>query len=77
MLSEERLVLTPCERLLKSRKISAEAKKKLLQKREELNPFALQRGLEAALRPVLQRAHRSSRPTGSLHEAPATATSET
>lgn len=71
------LPLTPCERLLKSRKISAEAKKKLLQKREELNPFALQRGLEAALRPVLQRAHRSSRPTGSLHEAPATATSET
>jgi hypothetical protein len=71
------LPLTPCERLLKSRKVSTEAKKKLRQKREELNPFALQRGLEAALRPVLQRAHRSSRPTGSLHEAPVAATSET
>lgn len=71
------LPLTPCERLLKSRKIRAEAKKKLRQKREELNPFALQRGLEAALRPVLQRALRSSRPTGSLHEAPVAATSET
>lgn len=69
--------LTPCERLLKSRKVRAEAKKKLRQKREELNPFALQRGLEAALRPVLQRALRSSRPTGSLHEAPVAATSET
>ena len=67
--------LTPCDRLLASPDVSAAAKKKLRQTRSALNPFDLQRRLDAALRPILQRALRSSRPTGSLHSAPVAATS--
>ncbi len=48
--------ITPCDRLLLSPDVSPAAKKKLRQKRATLNPFELQRRLEAALRPVLQRA---------------------
>jgi len=66
--------LTPCDRLLASPDVSAAAKKKLRQTRSALNPFDLQRRLDAALRPILQRALRSSRPTGSLHSAPVAAT---
>ena len=65
---------TPCERLLQSESVSADTKKRLRAQRDALNPFALHRGLEAALRPVLQGALRSSRPTGSLHCAPLAAT---
>jgi hypothetical protein len=43
-------------------------------RRAALNPFDLQRRLDTALRPILQRALRSSRPTGSLHCAPVAAT---
>lgn len=66
--------MTPCDRLLASPDVSAEAKKKLRQTRAALNPFALQRQLEAALRPIRQRALRSSRPAGSLHSEPVAAT---
>ena len=64
---------TPCERLLACKQVNAKTKKHLREQRVKLNPFALQRGLEAALRPVLQRALRYSRPTGSVHEAPVAA----
>ena len=66
--------MTPCDRLLASPNVSESAKKKLRQTRAALNPFELQRRLDAALRPVLQRALRSSRHAGSLHCAPVAAT---
>ena len=66
--------MTPCDRLLASPNVSESAKKKLRQTRAALNPFDLQRRLDAALRPIRQRALRSSRPTGSLHSAPVAAT---
>ena len=66
---------TPCDRLLACEHISAAAKKKLIATRKALNPFELARQIEAALRPILQRALRSSRPTGSLHSGHAEATS--
>jgi len=66
--------MTPCDRLLASPEVGAATKKKLRQTRAALNPFDLQRRLDAALRPILQRALRSSRPTGSLHSAPVAAT---
>jgi len=69
--------LTPCERLLKSRHISAKAKARLREQRAALNPFELHQKLEQALRAVLHRALRSSRPTGSLHYAPDAAKSTT
>jgi len=69
--------MTPCERLLASAQVSAAAKKKLRQTRAALNPFELQRRLNVALRPILQRALRSSRPSGSLHSAPVVATKST
>jgi hypothetical protein len=67
---------TPCERLLQSKDVSQEAKERLQSTREALNPFALHRALEEALRPVLQGALRSSRPPGSLHCAPLAAIPE-
>jgi hypothetical protein len=66
--------MTPCDRLLACPGISPATKKKLRQTRAALNPFALQRQFDSALRPILQRALRSSRPTGSLHSAPVAAT---
>jgi len=66
--------MTPCDRLLASPNVSESAKKKLRQTRAALNPFELQRRLDAALRPILQRALRSSRHAGSLHCAPVAAT---
>ena len=65
---------TPCDRLLASDAIDPATKARLRATRAALNPFELQRRLEQALRPVLQRALRSSRPTGSLHSAPVAAT---
>lgn len=62
--------MTPCDRLLASPAVSASIKKKLRQTRASLNPFDLQRKLNLALRPILQQALRSSRPTGSLHSSP-------
>jgi hypothetical protein len=66
--------MTPCDRLLASPDLSDAAKEKLRQTRAALNPFDLQRRLDAALRPILQRALRSSRLSGSLHSAPIAAT---
>ena len=65
---------TPCDRLLQSEVVDAATKKLLKARRKALNPFELQRQLEAALRTVLEGALRSSRPTGSLHFAPLQAT---
>ncbi len=66
--------MTPCDRLLASPDVAEATKKKLRQTRAALNPFDLQRRLDTALRPILQRALRSSRPTGSLHSKPVAAT---
>ena len=44
---------TPCERLLKSRGLSAKAKKELRERRANYNPFALGRELESRLRAIL------------------------
>ena len=68
---------TPCDRLLASEHLDAAAKQRLRARRAALNPFALARGIEAALREVLQRALRSSRPTGSLHSGRAEAITST
>jgi hypothetical protein len=68
--------MTPCDRLLASPDIGAAAKKKLRQTRAALNPFELQRRLNEALRPILHRALRSSRPSGSLHSTPDAAKAE-
>ena len=57
---------TPCERLLASEHIPGPIKLKLRNIRAGLNPFDLHRRLEAALRPILHRALRSTRPAGSL-----------
>src|SRR5664279_1406156 len=48
--------LTPRDRLLASPGVSAATKKQLRQTRAALNPFELQRRLDAALRPIRQRA---------------------
>jgi hypothetical protein len=61
---------TPCERLLGSDVLDAGGKRRLQEKRESLDPFALHERLEAGLRRVLHRARHSSRPPGSLHGAP-------
>jgi len=66
--------MTPCDRLLASDAVSAWKKAELRAARKALNPFELNRRLEAALRPLLLRALHSSRPTGSLHCVPAAAT---
>lgn len=66
--------MTPCDRLLASDAISTSKKTQLRATRKALNPFELNRRLEAALRPLLLRALHSSRPTGSLHCEPAAAT---
>ena len=66
--------MTPCDRLLASAALSARQKAQLRATRKTLNPFELNRRLETALRPLLLRALHSSRPTGSLHYAPAAAT---
>ena len=47
--------MTPCDRLLASSEVSAATRKNLRQTRAVLNPFDLQRRLDAALRPILQR----------------------
>jgi hypothetical protein len=57
---------TPCERLLASGDVPGAVKLKLRATRAGLNPFELHRRLESALRPILHRALRSSRPAGSL-----------
>jgi hypothetical protein len=44
--------MTPCDRLSASPDVSAATKKKLCQTRAALNPFELQRQLNAALRPL-------------------------
>jgi hypothetical protein len=62
--------LTPCERLLASKDVSAAAKRRLRTTCESLNPFELHRQLESGLRAILHRALHSSRPTDSLHCAP-------
>ena len=61
---------TPCERLLASPEVTAEAKRRLREQRAGLNPFELHRKLEEGLRGILHRALHSSRPTDSLHGAP-------
>ena len=61
---------TPCERLLASEHLGAQAKGELRAQRARLNPFELQRQLEERLRRVLHRARCYSRPTGSLHTEP-------
>ena len=58
---------TPCDRLLQSADVSETTKRNLRRQRKALNPFELNRKLEEALRRVLLRPLRSSRPTGSLH----------
>ena len=67
--------MTPCDRLLSSPDVPETTKEGLRKTRAALNPFDLQRQLDLALGPILQRALRSSRPTGSLHSAPVAATS--
>jgi hypothetical protein len=62
--------LTPCDRLLASKEVSAAAKRRLRATRDSLNPFELHRRLEEGLRAILHRALHSSRPTDSLHCAP-------
>jgi hypothetical protein len=62
--------LTPCERLLRCKEVSAEGKRQLRATRDALNPFELPRRLEEDLRAILHRALHSSRPTDSLHCAP-------
>jgi hypothetical protein len=59
--------LTPCDRLLGCAEVDQATKKKLQKERAGLNPFNLARKAESALRRILQRSLRSSRPTGSLH----------
>lgn len=66
--------MTPCDRLLQSDALCAAKKAQLKAHRKALNPFELNRRLEAALRPLLLRALHSSRPTDSLHSEPAAAT---
>lgn len=61
---------TPCDRLLASPEVNAEAKRQLLTTRASLNPFYLHRKLEERLREILHRALHSSRPTDSLHFTP-------
>jgi hypothetical protein len=66
--------MTPCDRLLACSTISNEMKDKLRKTRAAINPFDLQRKLDDALAPILQRAARSTRPPGSLHGQPFPAT---
>jgi len=66
--------MTPCDRLLASDAVSSWQRADLRAARKALNPFELNRRLEAALRPLLLPALHSSRPTGSLHGEPAAAT---
>jgi hypothetical protein len=58
---------TPCDRLLACAQVNEATKQRLRKQRARLNPFELARKVESALRRVLQRSLRSSRPTGSLH----------
>jgi hypothetical protein len=58
---------TPCDRLLACAQVDRASKDRLEQERARLNPFDLARNVERALRRVLQRSLRSSRPTGSSH----------
>lgn len=61
---------TPCQRLLDSPDIDPKTKERLRRQRARLNPFQLKRQIERALRPILLRGLRGSRPPGSLHSAP-------
>jgi len=61
---------TPCQRLLDSPDIDERTKERLRRQRDKLNPFKLKKQIEKALRPILLRGLRCSRPTGSLHCAP-------
>lgn len=58
---------TPCERLLASPDVGAEAKTRLRTGLASLNPFELHRRLEDGLRAILHRSLHSSRPPDSLH----------
>lgn len=58
--------MTPCDRLLQSPDVTGATKRRLRKTRKQLNPFELKRGLERALREVLENAHPARRPTGSL-----------
>ncbi len=58
--------MTPCDRLLQSPDVDEATKRVLRKTRKQLNPFALKRGLERALKEVLAHAHPARRPTGSL-----------
>lgn len=62
---------TPVARLLKSSKLTREAKARLRGEKKKHNPFKLQRDLEQRLRAILLPGLRSSRPTGSLRSAQA------
>jgi len=62
--------MTPCDRLLASDAVSVWEKAQLRAARKALNPFDLNRRLEAALRPLLLRALHSCRPPGSLRSQP-------
>lgn len=64
---------TPCDRLLKSPGVSAQAKKELRAKRASYNPFELGRELESRLKAILLPPLHSSRPTGSLRSGAAKA----
>ncbi len=57
---------TPCQRLLDSPDISDKTKDKLRKELAALNPFKLQRQVEAQLKQIHLRARSSSRPTVSL-----------
>ncbi len=53
--------MTPCDRLLQSSDISNKVKRHLRALRAQLNPFELQRRLNEALAPILQRSARQPR----------------
>lgn len=61
---------TPYQRLVKSRRLSPEQKKRLSMQYKSLNPFDLKIRIEGALGAILAQARRSSRPTGSLRGGP-------
>lgn len=67
--------MTPCDRLLASDALPVSTKRQLRKTRKSLNPFALKRQLEIALKRVLENAQPARRPTGSLPDGPKTATS--
>ena len=61
--------MTPCDRLLQSKHVSAAVKKKLRHTRKTLNPFTLAKELEKSLNQIHTSVPRSGRPTDALHGA--------